>query len=169
MIHANTATYDEGGRQKAIAPTTARATAGRPALPEARLYNLPVTCCSVIPYLKPLAGRQVREQGEYYIPDLLSDEEYEADPDLSEAADADTHRLREAQQLIDEAANLVAVLLASTEQETDARAMQAETILKIVEKKLLKTHIRIDKQETRHRNLFLAYFELKARSEKDRQ
>jgi Na+/phosphate symporter len=123
----------------------------------------------VIPYLKPLAGRQVREQGEYYIPDLLSDEEYEADPDLSEAADADTQRLREAQQLIDEAANLVAVLLVSTEQETDARAMQAETILKIVEKKLRKTHIRIDKQETRHRNLFLAYFELKARSEKDRQ
>jgi hypothetical protein len=35
-----------------------------------------------------------------------------------------------------------------------------------VRKKLRKAHTRIDRQDARHRNLFLAYFELKARSEK---
>ena len=56
----------------------------------------------------------------------------------------------------------VAFLFASIEYESDSRAMQAEAVLKIVKKKL-KAHVRIDRQEGDHRNLFLAYFELKAR------
>jgi rubrerythrin len=68
--------------------------------------------------------------------------------------------------LLDDAENLLTVLLASMEQESDSRAMQAEAVLKIVRKKLRKAHTRIDRQDARHRNLFLAYFELKARSEK---
>jgi hypothetical protein len=167
MIDANTASYDAGSCQKTIRTIAARVIAGRPALAEALVYIVPGTDCSVTHFLNPFADQQVMEDRKYYVPDLLSDEEYEADLRLSEAADADTERLREAQGLIDEAVNLIAVLLASMEQETDARAMQAETILKIVEKKLNKAHIRVDRQETCHRNLFLAYFDLKARSEKD--
>lgn len=67
--------------------------------------------------------------------------------------------------LLDDTENLLGVLLASIEYETDSRAMQAEAVLKIVKKKLKKAHVRIDRQEGEHRNLFLAYFELKARSE----
>lgn len=66
--------------------------------------------------------------------------------------------------LIDDAENLLAVLVASTEEEADSRAMQADTVLKIVRKKLNKAHTRIDRQESRHRNLFVAYFELKERA-----
>jgi rubrerythrin len=45
--------------------------------------------------------------------------------------------------------------------------MQTEAVLKVVRKKLRKAHTRIDRQESRHRNLFLAYFELKARSDQE--
>jgi rubrerythrin len=63
--------------------------------------------------------------------------------------------------LLDDAENLLAVLLASLEDEGDSRAMQAEAVLKVVRKKLNKAHVRIDRQERSHRNAFLAYFELK--------
>jgi rubrerythrin len=45
--------------------------------------------------------------------------------------------------------------------------MQAEALLKIVKKKLKKVHVRIDRQEGDHRNLFVAYFEQKARLSKE--
>jgi hypothetical protein len=67
--------------------------------------------------------------------------------------------------LLDDAENLVAVLMASVEHEGDSRAMQAEAVLKIVRKKLKKAHARIDRQDTRHQKLFVAYFELKGRAE----
>ena len=98
-----------------------------------------------------------------YIPDPLTDEDYEPDPALSDAADAQTEGQREAMALLDDVENLLGVLLASIEHESDSRAMQAEAVLKIVKKKLKKAHIRIDRQEGDHRNLFLAYFEQKAR------
>ncbi|HEX7060953.1 MAG TPA: hypothetical protein VF200_03235 [Woeseiaceae bacterium] len=56
------------------------------------------------------------------------------------------------------------LLLASIEQKRDARAMQADAVLRIVKKKLRKAHIRIDREKARYRNVFLAYFELEARS-----
>jgi hypothetical protein len=59
------------------------------------------------------------------------------------------------------------MLMSAIEDDGDSRAMQAEAVLKVVRKKLRKAHIRIDLQETRHRNLFLAYFELKARSDRE--
>ena len=65
--------------------------------------------------------------------------------------------------LLDDAENLLGVLLALIEYESDSRAMQADAVLKIVKKKLKKAHIRIVWQESDHRNLFLAYFDLKAR------
>jgi hypothetical protein len=152
---------------ESVSVIAARAVAGEPALGEARAYSPPDIGCSVTPYLDPFAARQVREEGEYYIPDFLSDKDREADPEFFAAADDETEGLRQAMAYLDEAVNLVAVLMASMEEDADARAMQAETVLKIVEKKLNKAHTRIDRQERRYRNLFLAYFELQERSEND--
>jgi hypothetical protein len=126
-------------------------------------YSLPAICRAASPHPDPAAHWQVREESEYYIPDPMEDENYDPDPALFDAAEAHTEAQREAMALLDEAENLLAVLLASIEPESDDRAMQAEAVLKIVKKKLKKAHIRIDRQEARHRNLFLAYFELKAR------
>jgi hypothetical protein len=47
--------------------------------------------------------------------------------------------------------------------------MQAEAVLKVVRKKLRKAHTRIDRQETHHRNLFLAYFALKAQPDQEEE
>jgi hypothetical protein len=57
---------------------------------------------------------------------------------------------------LDDAENLVAVLMASVEYETDSRAMQVETVLKIVREKLREAHGRIDRQDARHQKLFAA-------------
>jgi hypothetical protein len=160
MIDANPVTYDACNPQTTIPAPAARAVAGRPKLAAVRAYSLPAADRPAA-----AAGWQVREEPEYYIPDVRSDKDYEPDPELIEAADAHTEGQREAMALLDEAENLVAVLLASMGDEGDSRAMQAEAVLKVVKKKLKKAHVRIDRQDSRHRNLFVAYFELKGRAE----
>ena len=77
-------------------------------------------------------------------------------------ADALRHaaHLRKAERLLDEARNLVALLLASLGDEADARAMQTEIALKLIEKKLNKAHTQIDRHEARHRTLFAARSDL---------
>src|SRR5690606_31154719 len=87
------------------------------------------------------------------------------DPAIIDAAEAHTKEQREAMALLDDAENLLAVLMASQEQEFDSRAMETEAVLKVVRKKLRKAHNRIDRQEGSHRNAVLAYFELKGRTE----
>lgn len=44
--------------------------------------------------------------------------------------------------------------------------MQAETVLKIVERKLHKALNQLDRHDSRHRNLFFAYFDLQEKDEK---
>src|SRR5690606_36360405 len=51
------------------------------------------------------ASWQVREEPEYYIPDLLSDRDYAPDPALIHAAEAHTKEQREAMALLDDAKN----------------------------------------------------------------
>jgi hypothetical protein len=167
MSIANSTTCDTPNRPAPLSAVAGRRDAGPTKHPGIRAYSLPATCRAASPHLDPAAAWQVREEGEYYIPDLLKDRNYEPDPALYDAAYAHTEAQREAMALLDDAENLVAVLLASTEDVGDDRAMQAEAVLKIVKKKLKKAHIRIDRQEARHRNLFLAYFELKARLDKE--
>jgi hypothetical protein len=163
MVIANTDTYDARRPGTIIPGIAARAIAGRPKRPEGHTYSPGGDGRSEPPCS---TAWQVREEPAYYIPDLLPDKDREAEPELFAAADAHSEGLREAMALLDEAENLVAVLMASTEHQGDSRAMQAEAVLKIVKKKLTKAHTRIDRQHARHRNLFLAYFALKARSEK---
>jgi hypothetical protein len=166
MSIANSATCDTRRLPASFVAVAVRPVAGLTKQPGLGDYSPPGTCrTSARP--RPAADWQVREEGEYYIPDLLTDEDYEPDPALSDAADAHTEAQREAMALLDDAENLLGVLLASIEYESDSRAMQADAVLKIVKKKLKKAHVRIDRQEGDHRNLFLAYFELKARLGKE--
>jgi len=49
----------------------------------------------------------------------------------------------------------------------DSRAVQAESVLSVVDRKLNKALNRLDRHDSRHTNLFFAYFDLKARSEEE--
>ena len=158
MTDANPVTYDARNPRTPVPATAARAVTGRPKLASIRAYPRPAAQSGT-------AGWQVREEPEHYIPDLLSDRDAAPDLALIAAAAAETEEQREAMALLDDAENLLAVLLAALEQDGDSRAMQAETVLKIVRKNLNDAHVRIDRQERSHRNAALAYFELKARAQ----
>jgi hypothetical protein len=100
---------------------------------------------------------QVMEEPAFYVPDLLSDESYDLDPDAWSAAEAHARHLRKAEGLLNDAQNLSRVLRDSLRDSADARAMQAETVLKIIDRKLNKAYRAVDKHGRRHSNLFLAY------------
>jgi hypothetical protein len=103
--------------------------------------------------------RYVREDREFYIPDYLAEDPDSLRPDLYAAADDHARDLREAEKYLDDAFNLTRVLRASLQEADDSRAVQADTVLKIIEKLLNKAHTRIDRHDTRFMNLFMAYFD----------
>jgi hypothetical protein len=107
------------------------------------------------------ALRQVREDGDFYIPDFITADPYKSRPKVYSAANDHARDLRRAEQHLDDVLNLARVLRASVQGEDDGRAMQADTVLKIIEKKLNKAHNCIDRHDARHLNLFMAYFDLK--------
>jgi hypothetical protein len=131
-----------------------------------------VTCAASSRHSLPPAVRlhasvawQVREEGDYYIPDVLENEDYDANPALTDAASAHTRNVQDVQQQLDDAASLVGVLLDAVEQDSDTRAAQTRTVLEFTVECLHKAHHLLDEQESRGRNLFLAYFELKGEME----
>ena len=66
---------------------------------------------------------------------------------------------------IDEAlAAAASVLLGFMQSVEEAKAMQVETVARLVKARLEKVYRRIDRHGIAHTNLFLAYFELKARA-----
>ena len=105
--------------------------------------------------------RYVREDPEFYIPDYLAEDADNPRPDLYAAADNHARELRDAEKYLDDAFNLVRVLRASLQEADDSRAIQADTVLKIIEKLLNKAHKCIDRHDTRFMNLFMAHFESK--------
>lgn len=105
--------------------------------------------------------RQVKEDRELYIPDFISENPRKARPKTYSAANDHARELREAEQNLDDALNLAGVLRAAVQGEDDSRAMQADTVLKIVENKLSEAHRGIDAHVTRHLNLFMAYCDLR--------
>ena len=122
-------------------------------------------CTVYRPTFKPRENWEVREDKSLYIPDLLTDAEYDAKPEAYSIAAEHAQHLYKAQGLVGEALNLAGLMRASLGDEGDSRAMQTETGLKVIEKKLKKAYNRIDKHDRRHTNLFLAYFNLRAKSE----
>lgn len=106
---------------------------------------------------------QAREQSEFYVPDLLRDEEYEVRPEFYAAAQDHAQHLFEAERLVDKVLILSHVLRASLFDAADERAMQVETVLELVEQKLDEARLRLDKHRVSHANLFIAYVEHKDR------
>jgi thiamine pyrophosphokinase len=107
------------------------------------------------------AFRQLKEDPEFYIPDYIMGDPDSSRPDLYAAADDHARELRKAEKHLDDALNLAGVLRASFQDAGDSRAMQADTVLKIIEKLLNKAHTCIDRHDTRFMNLFMAYFDSK--------
>lgn len=122
-------------------------------------------CTVYRPTFRPPANWQVREDKSFYIPDLLSDAEYDANSKADAALAQQAKHLRKVESLLDDAWNLVRLMRASLGDEGDSRAVQIEAGLKAVEKKLNKAHARIDRHDTRYSNLFYAYFDLKDKSD----
>ena len=113
------------------------------------------------PRIESRANWQVREDSGYYVPDLLSDKDYDLDRQAYAAAEDYATHLRDAERLLNDALNLVGLMLTAIGDDCDSRAMQSEIALTIIEKKLRKTHRRIDQHDRHHTNLFLAYCGLK--------
>jgi hypothetical protein len=111
------------------------------------------------------AAWQVREDRPFYVPDVMSDRSYETDAELYHAADEHARHLHRAQGRLEDVLNLAGVLRASIGDEGDSRAMQAETVLKVVERKLNKALDQLDRHDSRHRNLFFAYFDPQEQAE----
>lgn len=108
------------------------------------------------------ALHQVKEDPEIFcVPDLLSDDASELNTADYSAADRYAKHLRKAEGWLHDAQNLSRVLLASVQDGADDRAVQAATVLKIIEKRLRKVSRAIDRHGRRHSNLFLAYVELR--------
>jgi hypothetical protein len=111
---------------------------------------------------KSAMGRnRLAEDKGFYVPDLLADADFEPRPALWDAAEAHAGSLRNAEHHIDDALNLARVLRAAIREDGDSRAMQADTVLRLVEKKLDRARRQIDRHDASHVNLFLAYAELR--------
>ena len=113
------------------------------------------------PRYEARADWRVCEDGGYYVQDLLSDKDYDPDRQAYAAAEDHATHLRDAEHLLNDALNLVGLMLVAIGDDCDSRAMQSEIALTIIEKKPRKTHRRIDQHDRRHTNLFLAYCSLK--------
>jgi hypothetical protein len=118
-------------------------------------------CTVYRPTFRPPANWEVREDKGFYIPDLLSDTEYDANSKAYSAFAQQAKHLHKVEGLLDDAWNLVRLMEASLGNDGDDRAMQIEAGLKAVEKKLSKAHAHVDKHHTRYTNLFFAYFDLR--------
>lgn len=117
------------------------------------------------PRIEARAEWQVREDRGYYVPDLLSDRDYDPDRQTYAVAEDYATHLRDAERMLNDVLNLVGLMLAAIGYDCDSRAMQSEVALKIIEKKVQKTHRRINRHDRRHTNLFLAYSDLKRKLE----
>ena len=106
------------------------------------------------------ADWQIREDRSFYVPDFLSDENDDFDLQTYAAAKEHAAHLHKAEGLVCQAKDLVELMRAAISDEYDARAMQADTALAVIEKKLRGAHSHINKHDRSHANLFLAYFEL---------
>ena len=100
----------------------------------------------------------VREDKAFYVPELLTDPEYEVGPEVYAAGEEQVRHLREAEGLVCEARDLVGLMLAALEYETDGRAMQMDAALRVIEGKLKGAFEGIDRGRKRYLNLFLVCF-----------
>ena len=110
MSEANTATYDLHDHRPPTAGMALKPVFQTPKRSVHRAY--PVNADSAGPFPAESAWL-VREDKPFYIPDILSDDRYDPHPEQHAAADEHARHLRKAQGYLDDAFNLVGVLLAS--------------------------------------------------------
>ena len=120
------------------------------------------------PSLHIAAARMLRENGERYSADPAGDEDDAAGASMSDAAELHTRHARDAQALLDDAVNLIGVMLDAIEHDGDTRAEQARTVLGMAVECLHGAHRAIEEQESRDEALYLAYAGLKAAVEQER-
>lgn len=77
------------------------------------------------------------------------------DTDAYDAAADHAKHLYEAQALVGDALNLAGLLLASLEDQGDARAMQVSTAVAVIEDKLKQAYHQLDEHEACHAKLFV--------------
>jgi hypothetical protein len=134
MIDTNTATYAAASHPTTFPAMAVRPAAALPPLLKIRAWSLTDTGRPASPHFAYVPGLKVREEGEHYIPDLprrADDEEYQPDPELSDGARAHTGNVHRALELLDDAINLVGVLLDAIEHDDDTRSVQARIVLEM--------------------------------------
>ena len=109
---------------------------------------------------------EVREDKGFYIPNMLSDNESPTDREVFNAASDHAVHLAKAEGLVADAMHLVRMMAEALGQVGDRRAEQTDAACRAIERQLSEAYNLIDKHDTRHINLFLAYFDLKRDSEK---
>ena len=90
---------------------------------------------------------------------------YDAGSDAAAAKHA--RHLHTAQGHVGDALNLAGLLLTALHDQGDRRAMQIETAVRVIEKKLQKACNRLDKHDARHEELFSAYRDLESATTRD--
>ena len=117
------------------------------------------------PFLTRRAVAQVSEEKGFYIPNVITEEGYRANPEFFSAAFGHAKNLSKAKRLLGEALDLTKLMSVALSGESRNRFVQAETACRIIEKKLGKAYERIERHDIHHSNLFLAYFDLKGRTD----
>jgi hypothetical protein len=168
MIIAEPATYEAARHARTFSAMAARRPALRPSRLEHGSDSLPETARPASLALALTACRQVREEGEEYRPrpaigpvapivttatlvtrvttttmvpgDGTQEENDEADLESAGAARASAPPLQAAQRHLDDALNLVGLLLDALEQDADTRAAQARTALELTVESLHQAH-----------------------------
>ena len=146
MIDTNTVTYAAASHPTTFPAMAVRPAAALPTLSSNRACSLTGTGRPASPHFAYVPGLKVREEGEHYLPDLprrADDEEYQADPELSDAARAHTGNVRRALKLLDDAINLVGVLLDAVEHDDGTRSAQSRTVLEMAVECIHEAHRRV--------------------------
>ena len=102
---------------------------------------------------------QVKEDPASYTPQPPKGNRHNDNPEARSASADPAKHLCKAERLLDEALNLTGLMLASLTDECDGRAMQTETALRTIERKLGKAQTRIDRHRRDHAKLHLCDFD----------
>ena len=167
MNDATSATYEPDGPETPLDSVVRRI--GQPA----REHSPGQVRCFLSGGKYPLASTparwQVREDKGFYIPNMLSDKQNPADRETFSAASDHAADLIKAERLVADAMHLVRMMAEALGQDGDRRAEQTDAACRAIERQLSEAYNWIDKHDTRHINLFLAYFDLMEKSEEEGQ
>lgn len=140
MNHANIATHPANFRQTVIPAIAARFARALPASPRKA-----AAAYSPLPRQRHSNLRQVREEGGTYHPHR--DDDDDRDRETADATRTSLSPLQSAQRHLDEAVNLLGLLLDAIEQDADARAEQVRTALELTVESLHQARRLMDEQD----------------------